>query len=104
MPFEDVLGELDERRRQALGMGGAEKLAKRKAQGILNARERLEHLLDDGTFFESGLFATSSRAGFPAGWGRWSRRQSTWPARRWRKSESGSSSIWTGRRRRRTRR
>jgi len=61
MPFEDVLGELDERRRQALGMGGAEKLAKRKAQGILNARERLDHLLDDGTFFESGLLATSSR-------------------------------------------
>jgi acetyl-CoA carboxylase carboxyltransferase component len=61
MPFEDLLGELDGRRRRALGMGGEEKLARRRDQGVLNARERLDRLLDDGHFFESGLFATSHR-------------------------------------------
>ncbi len=41
-------------------MGGAEKLARRRAAGVLNARERIEYLVDRGTFHESGLFATSS--------------------------------------------
>jgi len=59
MPFDDLLNNLEQRRRQALAMGGAEKLAKRKAAGLLNARERIEHLFDAGTFVESGLFATS---------------------------------------------
>ncbi len=43
-------------------MGGAERLAARHSSGILNARERLDYLLDSGTFVESGLFATSYRA------------------------------------------
>ena len=42
-------------------MGGEERLAKRRAQGVLNARERLDVLLDAGSFFESGLLATSFR-------------------------------------------
>ncbi|MCB1739463.1 MAG: methylmalonyl-CoA carboxyltransferase [Gammaproteobacteria bacterium] len=62
MAFDDLLSELDSRRETALGMGGAEKLARRRERGLLNARERLERLLDDGAFFESGLFATSNRA------------------------------------------
>ena len=61
MPFDDLIGELEKRRQHALGMGGPEKLAKRREQGVLNARERLDRLLDDGKFFESGLFATSNR-------------------------------------------
>ena len=32
--------------RQALGMGGEDELAARHAQGILNARERIDYLLD----------------------------------------------------------
>jgi len=61
MPFELILKELEERRAKALAMGGPEKLAKRKAEGVLNARERVDCLLDPGTFMESGLFATSVR-------------------------------------------
>lgn len=61
MPFSMLLQELEERRARALAMGGPEKLAKRKAQGILNARERLDCLLDKDSFLESGLFATSAR-------------------------------------------
>ena len=45
----------------ARAMGGPEKLARRKAAGVLNARERIEYLLDAGTFIESGLFGASTR-------------------------------------------
>jgi acetyl-CoA carboxylase carboxyltransferase component len=48
-----------QRRAAALAMGGADKLAKRAADGHLNARERVTALFDGGTFAESGLFATS---------------------------------------------
>ena len=61
MPFEDLLKELDARKQQALAMGGAEKLAQRKAQGWLNARERLARLFDPGSFMESGMYAVSNR-------------------------------------------
>jgi acetyl-CoA carboxylase carboxyltransferase component len=42
-------------------MGGPEKLAKRKAEGHLNARERIDYLVDPGSFIESGRFARSNR-------------------------------------------
>jgi acetyl-CoA carboxylase carboxyltransferase component len=61
MPFEQLLEELERRRRHALAMGGAKKLAERKTLGILNARERIDRLFDPGTFLESGMFAISNR-------------------------------------------
>ena len=61
MAFEEMLNELNERRNKVLGMGGPEKIEKRRAQGHLNARERIDYLLDDGSFVESGLFATAIR-------------------------------------------
>jgi acetyl-CoA carboxylase carboxyltransferase component len=48
------------REAKARAMGGPEKLAKRRAAGLLDARERLEKLVDAGTWIESGLFATSA--------------------------------------------
>ncbi len=48
------------RRAKALGMGGADKLARRRAAGVLNARERVDALVDTDTFIESGLFGTSA--------------------------------------------
>jgi acetyl-CoA carboxylase carboxyltransferase component len=62
MPFDALIQELEKRRARAMAMGGADKLAKRRTQGIMNARERVDYLLDPGSFNESGLFATSSRA------------------------------------------
>src|SRR4051794_9171392 len=62
MASEDVSKELDRRREQALAMGGPERLAKRRAAGVLNARERIEYLFEPGTFIESGLLATSAFA------------------------------------------
>ncbi len=61
MPFEDLLKQLQERTARALAMGGAEKLARRKAEGHLNARERIDYLIDDGSFVESGMFAAGIR-------------------------------------------
>lgn len=61
MTMDELAQNLVERRAQALAMGGAEKLARRKQEGVLNARERLDMLLDEGSFVESGLFARSIR-------------------------------------------
>lgn len=61
MGFERQIDEFDRRRDKVLGMGGKEKLAKLAAQGILNARQRIDYLCDPGSFLESGMFATSDR-------------------------------------------
>lgn len=61
MPFETELDELRKRTEHALAMGGPEKLAKRRAKGLLNARERLDALLDADTFIKSGMHARSFR-------------------------------------------
>jgi acetyl-CoA carboxylase carboxyltransferase component len=51
--------EFAQRTAKAKAMGGPDKLARRKAAGVLNARERVDALFDPGTFIESGLFGTS---------------------------------------------
>lgn len=61
MPFEDILDDLAKRKEKALGMGGKERVERRRAQGNLNARERMDALLDAGSYVESGLYATSHR-------------------------------------------
>ena len=61
MPFEALIREFEERTVRALAMGGAEKIAARTAAGVLNARERVDYLLDNGSFIESGRYATSAR-------------------------------------------
>ena len=59
MAFEQLLKEYAERRARALAMGGPQRLAKRRQSGWMNSRERIDCLLDAGSFAESGLFATS---------------------------------------------
>lgn len=61
MAHEQMLAEYERARQKSLGMGGPEKLSKRKEQNVLNARERLDALLDAGSWTESGMFATSHR-------------------------------------------
>lgn len=51
--------QLAEREARAKAMGGADKLAKQQSKGRLNARQRIEKLLDPGTFDEQGLLAVS---------------------------------------------
>lgn len=55
--MEERLKELRRRREVALGMGGPEKVARHHASGRLTVRERLEGLLDVGSFYEIGLLA-----------------------------------------------
>lgn len=50
----DTLGELSRRRQHAHAMGGTERLAKHHGKGKLDARARLEHVLDKGSFREFG--------------------------------------------------
>ena len=59
MAFDDKVTEHEERTVRAQTMGGPQKLAKRQAEGVWNARERVAALVDPGTWEESGLFATA---------------------------------------------
>jgi acetyl-CoA carboxylase carboxyltransferase component len=59
-PHAGLVQELERRRGAALAMGGPERLARRRAKNMLDARERLDRLLDPGSFIESGLLGTSS--------------------------------------------
>ena len=54
MPFEKELEELTRRKQKALQMGGPEKMARREAEGRMNARQRIDMLLDSGSFMELG--------------------------------------------------
>jgi len=52
--WERELSELTRRNVLAQRMGGDEKVAKHRAQGKLTVRERIEALLDPGSFHEIG--------------------------------------------------
>ena len=52
--WDETLEDLDRRRQQAWGMGGPERLDKHHGKGKLDARARIERLLDPGTFREIG--------------------------------------------------
>jgi acetyl-CoA carboxylase carboxyltransferase component len=60
--FQDKTKQLDNlkmRRESVQQMGGAERIQSQKAKGKLTARERIDALLDDNTFRETGIFAKS---------------------------------------------
>lgn len=61
MSWQDSIEEFEARRARAQAMGGADKLERRAAAGLLNARERIARLFDPDSFHEIGLFATSFR-------------------------------------------
>ena len=52
--WDAMLADLERRQREARAMGGPEKLERRRAEGRLDARARVEHLLDPGSFRELG--------------------------------------------------
>jgi propionyl-CoA carboxylase beta chain len=58
MGIEEKLQVLAERERVAEAGGGAERVARHHAEGKLTARERVERLLDEGTFEEFDKFKT----------------------------------------------
>jgi acetyl-CoA carboxylase carboxyltransferase component len=50
--------DLKRRREESSAMGGPEKIARQHAKGKMTARERIDFLLDPGTFYEYGLLAS----------------------------------------------
>ena len=52
---KELLEQLEARRAAAKAGGGLDKLEKRRQKGLLNARERLDDLYDDGSFQEAGM-------------------------------------------------
>ena len=51
-----ILAELEKRRRDARGGGGEKRIAAQHAKGKLTARERIDLLLDEGSFEEFDMF------------------------------------------------
>ncbi len=52
----DLIQDLEDKRQQALEAGGKARIARQHERGKLTARERLEILLDEGSFEETGMF------------------------------------------------
>lgn len=63
MSWEDSIGELEQRRKLAQEMGGAERVAKHKSLGKLTVRERIDGLLDGGSFHEIGSITGTATYG-----------------------------------------
>jgi len=63
MSFEDILKDLEDRKKRALLMGGEDKIKRHHDRGWLTARERIDRLLDKETFMEMGLLAHSDMPG-----------------------------------------
>jgi len=59
MALEDEIRELETLREKAKQMGSKERLAKQHARGRLDARIRIDKLLDPGSFVEFGILARS---------------------------------------------
>src|SRR5262245_59783148 len=70
--WKETLEDLDHRRQLARAMGGPERLAKHRGAGKLDARARVERLLDADTFREFGTLVGGEVAadGIVAGSGR----------------------------------
>jgi acetyl-CoA carboxylase carboxyltransferase component len=60
--WEPTLADLHERRVVSRSMGGAERLAKHRSAGKLDARARVDHLLDPGSFQELGTLVGGADA------------------------------------------
>lgn len=55
------IAELERRQKLALEQGGEQRVARQHSNGRLTARERVDYLLDEGSFVEIGMLAHSDR-------------------------------------------
>ena len=60
--WSETLDDLAERRRASRAMGGDERLTKHRGRGKLDARARIDHLLDEGSFLELGTLVGGAEA------------------------------------------
>ena len=58
------LARLEQRRQTAMAMGGTERVDAQKKRRKLTARERIDTLLDSGTFREIGMFAKNRNTAY----------------------------------------
>lgn len=61
---ERMLAELREQKEKIMELGGKERVERQKERGKLTARERIDKLLDEGTFQEIGMFAKHRTTAF----------------------------------------
>jgi len=61
---QDKLDDLHRRREEALAGGGPDAIAKQHDRGKMTARERLDHLLDQGSFVETDRYAVHRATAF----------------------------------------
>lgn len=62
--FDAIYDDYMKRRKAVLDMGGEKELAKRKDKGLTDARERIDKLVDPGTFTEVGTFMRHRQSEF----------------------------------------
>src|SRR5690625_7520043 len=62
--MKKVHKELEKRQNQALVGGGEKRIASQHAKKKLTARERIEYLLDEGSFEEQGMLVTHRTTDF----------------------------------------
>ena len=62
--IDDLIAQLHQMRQRARLAGGQERIDRQHAQGKLTARERVEKLLDPGSFRELDMFVTHRAVGF----------------------------------------
>ncbi|WP_412069828.1 acyl-CoA carboxylase subunit beta [Rubrivirga sp. IMCC43871] len=61
---DDLYADLDRRRTESRAGGGEARVARQHERGKLTARERIEILLDPGSFIETGAFVRHQATGF----------------------------------------
>ncbi len=61
--WKPLLDDLDARQTEARGMGGSERLERQREDGRLDARQRVAHLFDPGSFVELGSLTGSVQRG-----------------------------------------
>lgn len=66
MSWDDRLKDFETRRERARAMGGPDRIARRRDAGRLDARERIDRLVDAGSFLELGTFDHSDVPGMEA--------------------------------------
>src|SRR3546814_17779413 len=59
MSLDESVAEFERRAARARAMGSSRRLIERAATGILNARQRIDYLIEPASFEELGLFAAS---------------------------------------------
>src|SRR2546430_9241165 len=64
--WKPLVEDLEQRRERAYGMGGPERIERQRSLGKHPVRERIEELLDPGTFVEYGLLADHMDPGLAA--------------------------------------